>query len=58
MWTELRARVRRVRAMLASLAARKGDVGAPRRSMPRDRFWSELREGQRAADAHAAASRP
>ena len=58
MWAQLRGRVRWYRAVRQPIAAKKGDVVDRGRSMSRARFWTELREGQRAAEAHAAATRP
>ena len=58
MWAELRGRVRWYRPVLEPIAAKKGDAVDRGRSMPRARFWTELREGQRAAAALAAATRP
>jgi hypothetical protein len=57
-WAELRGRVRWSRVVLEPIAVKKGDVVDRGRSMPRARFWTELREGRRAAEAHAAATWP
>ncbi|MFI5366796.1 MAG: hypothetical protein ACHQ4J_14365 [Candidatus Binatia bacterium] len=53
MWRRLRQAIIMVREMLALVAAKRArGQEDSRRSAARARFWAEVREGQREAEAH------
>jgi hypothetical protein len=53
MWRRLRQAISMVREMLALVAAKRArGQEDSRRSAARARFWAEVREGQREAEAH------
>jgi hypothetical protein len=53
MWRRLRRAINTVRELLGLVAAKRArDREDSRRSAARARFWSQVREGQREAEAH------
>ncbi|HXQ21502.1 MAG TPA: hypothetical protein VN812_07505 [Candidatus Acidoferrales bacterium] len=53
MWRRLRQAISMVREMLTFVAAKRArGQEDSRRSAARARFWAEVREGQREAEAH------
>jgi hypothetical protein len=53
MWSRLRQVISRVRELLGGIAARRErDRTDRRQSAARVRFWAEMREGRREAEAH------
>jgi hypothetical protein len=53
MWRRLRRAINTVRELLRLVAAKRArDQEDSRRSAARARFWAQVREGQREAEAH------
>jgi len=53
MWKRLRRVITMVRELLGLVAAKRArDQEDSRRSAARARFWAQVREGQREAEAH------